>query len=185
MRNALVAALVFVSAWSAAGQTKLSRRIATSPGGGYLVQFRQGVDMVRARNWMRANGFDLIEHADLRPDHLLVAGPRVRLVDIAGDDDVAFVLPASPELIAGEQVIACRGAVLQNGIAAEYVEVGRGWPKDSNGAVALHYFVQSLTGKLDANAALGEIERAFREWQKYGNVTLTRRAAMPARSAPS
>ena len=61
---------------------------------------------------------------------------------------------------------------MQQGISAEYVEVGRGWPKDSSGAVALNYFVQSLTGKLDANAALGEIDRAFREWQKFGNVTL-------------
>ena len=61
---------------------------------------------------------------------------------------------------------------------------GRGWPKDSSGAVALHYFVQSLTGKLEENAARGEIERAFREWQKYANVTLTPGGA-PTRRAPS
>ena len=76
MRNLLIAAVVALSGWSAAGQTKLSPRLATSTGRGYLVQFREGADMPRARRWMAANGFDLLEHPDLRSEDLLVAGPR-------------------------------------------------------------------------------------------------------------
>jgi hypothetical protein len=173
MRNLLIVVIAMSSGWSAAGQTKLSPRLATSPGSGYLVEFREGADMARARRWMAANGFDLMEHPDLRPNHLLVAGSRARLPDVAAGEDVAYILPASTELVAGERVIACGGAITQGGIAAEYVEMGRGWPKDGNGAFSIRYFVQSLSTKLDENAARGEIERAFREWQRYANVSIT------------
>ena len=86
---------------------------------------------------------------------------------------MAYILPASADLVARHRVIACAGAILENGAAGQYVEVGRGWPKDANGAVALRYFFDSLTAKIAESVARGEIERAFREWQKYGDVTLT------------
>ena len=173
MRNLLIAVIAALSGWSAAGQTKLSPRIATSPGSAYLLQFRHGADMAQARRWIAANGFDLIEHRYLRPDHLLVAGSRARLADIAAGEDVDYILPASTELLDGQRLIACGGGITKGGLAAEYVEVGRGWPTDANGAFSIRYFVQSLTTKLDENAARGEIERALREWQKYANVVLT------------
>jgi hypothetical protein len=37
----------------------------------------------------------------------------------------------------------------------------------------LQYVFQSLTPKLDQSLVKGEIERAFREWQKYGNISLS------------
>ena len=65
--------------WPAAGQTKLSPRLATSRRKRLPRAVSPRRRHGRARRWMAANGFDLIEHPDLRPNHLLVAGPRVRL----------------------------------------------------------------------------------------------------------
>src|ERR1035441_5129371 len=55
----------------------------------------------------------------------------------------------------------------------EYVLVSSGWPKDGSGNVALHYFIRSLTSKMDAATAQSEIERALREWTRYANFTLS------------
>jgi hypothetical protein len=181
MRNVLLAAVVLAYGWTAAGQTKLSPRLAMSAGSGYLVQFREGADMARVRRWLLGHGFNLMHHPDLRPNDLLVTGARSRLGDIASREDVAYILPASVELITGERVIACGGAITQQqGQFAGYTDIGRGWSKEGDGPVALHYVIESLTGKLEANAAVGEIERAFREWEKYGAVTLSPATAATA-----
>ena len=59
MRNTLIAALVFVSAWSAAGQTKLSRADRHLAGRRLPRAVSPRVPTwCRARSWMRANGFD-------------------------------------------------------------------------------------------------------------------------------
>jgi hypothetical protein len=162
-----------IAARPIAAQSKISPRIANSGGSAYVVVFRSDADMTRARELVAGGGFDVLEHPDLRPNHLLAAGPRGRLPEIGALDEVAYILPASADLVARHRVIACAGAILENGAAGQYVEVGRGWPKDANGSVALRYFFDSLTAKIADSVARGEIERAFREWQKYGDVTLT------------
>jgi hypothetical protein len=172
MRNRFTPLLLVLAGWSAAAQPKISPRIANAIGSVYVVQFRDGSDMAGARLWLAGNGFDVLEHPDLRPTHLLAAGPRGRLPDIVRDDAVAYILPASPELSGRQRVIACAGPITANEASAPYVQVGRGWPKDTSGNVTVRYVVQSLTGKLEENAARGELERAFREWQTYGNLTL-------------
>jgi hypothetical protein len=173
VRILLVAAVALLSGWPAGAQSRISPRVPVSGGSGYLVQFHEGADMDRARRWMENNGFDVIEHPDLRRNHLLATGPRWRLDAVAEDENVDSIVPASLELLRRERVIACAGGIAPNGGVADYTAVGRGWPKDAGGRVALHYFVQSLSPKIEENAARGEIERALREWQKYGSVTLT------------
>jgi hypothetical protein len=69
--------------------------------------------------------------------------------------------------------MACPGALTQAGPIAEYATVGSGWSKDSSGIASLQYFIQSLTTKVDQNAARSEIERAFREWTKYARISFT------------
>jgi hypothetical protein len=173
LRELLVTVLVLIAARPVAAQSKISPRIANSGGTAYVVVFRPDADMSHARGLLVGGGFDVIEHPDLRPNHLLAAGPRGRLPQLDALDEVAYILPASADLVARHRVIACAGAILENGAAGQYVEVGRGWPKDANGAVALRYFFDSLTAKVADSVARGEIERAFREWQKYGDITLT------------
>ncbi len=173
MRNLTLPLLALLGAASAAAQSKVSPRVAASAGGAYIVQFRPGADMTAAREWLKENGFDLLEHPDLRPGDLLAAGPAARIADVVGDDEVVYVLPASPDLASRQRVMACSGPVTVQGAAASYTAAVGAWSRDASGAAALHYFIQSLTAKLEANAARGEIERAFREWEKYGNVTLT------------
>jgi hypothetical protein len=92
---------------------------------------------------------------------------------VAALDEVAYIMPASADLVAGNPVMGCAGAVTEAGPVGDYVAVGSGWPPDSSGAVVLNYYFQSLTDKLSADVVQAEIERAFNEWQRYAKVTIS------------
>ena len=81
--------------------------------------------------------------------HLVVSGAHSALGALAECDDVAYIMPASAELAAGIPLAGCAGAATEAGPVGEYVLVSRGWPKDAGGNVALHYFIRSLTDKMD------------------------------------
>ena len=151
---------------------KLSPALASEGGSVYLVVFYPDADMAAAREAARAAGLDVLEHPDLLPQQLLLAGPYERVVALAESDEVSYVLPASPDLTAGNRVLACPGASTEFGAIAEYVKVGTGWPQDAAGGVSLGYVFASLTGKVDEATVRSEFARAFQEWAKYAKVNL-------------
>src|SRR5205823_8316972 len=87
-------------------------------------------------------------------------------------DEVAYIFPASPELVNGDDVRACAGAVTTQGPVAQYVLASTGWPQTGarDSPIALHYFFGTLTDKIPAGMVQSEIRRALTEWTKYGNV---------------
>jgi len=154
-------------------QDKLSPLLATQPVAGYLVVFQLDIDMQQARETTRGYHLDILENPAVLSWQLLVTGDYRDVTALAQDDSVAYVLPASLDLITGEPVIGCAGAIAEAGPIAEYVEVGNGWAKDAGGGVSLNYFFQALTEKLGESTVRAEVERAFREWMRYTNLTLS------------
>jgi hypothetical protein len=149
---------------------KLSPRLAQSPPA-YLAIFHPDVDAARARALVSERGLAVVESRGLLPGHLVVSGSASRIAELADLDDVAYVMPASAALAAGAAALGCAGAVTDAGAIGEYATVGSGWAFDSSGAIALRYVFESLTSKLDSAAVKTEIERAFREWAVYANVS--------------
>ena len=152
---------------------KISPLLTDQVTGAVLIEFYADVDMAVAREEVRARGFDVLENASLLAGNLVASGAHSGLVALAECDDVAYIMPASAELAAGIPVTGCAGATTEAGPVGEYVLVSLGWPKDASGNVALHYFIRSLTSKVDPATAQSEIERALREWAKYANFTLS------------
>jgi len=152
---------------------KLSPLLDGLLGGAFLVEFYSDADMVRASAAVVALGFDVLENASLLPQQLVVAGSLARLEALAQLDEVKYILPATPELAAGQVMVGCAGALTEAGAIGDYVLVGRGWPKDASGSVDLKYFFLSLSDRVDPNLARSEIERALREWTRYAKVTLS------------
>lgn len=151
---------------------KISPLLADQVTGALLLIFHLDVDMATARAEVRASGFDVLENPSMLPGQLVISGAYSAIGGLAECDDVAYIMPASADLAAGIPLAACAGAATEAGPVGEYVLVGAGWPKDAGANVALHYFIRSLTTKIDAATARSEIERALREWTKYANFTL-------------
>lgn len=165
--------MAVLCAATASAQSRVSPRIASSGSSAYLIVFRGGVDMDAARDFLAGSGFDLLDHPDLRPNHALVGGPRFRLAQLESIAEIDAVLPASADLVAGRRLVACPGPIVEPSNAASYVLTGRGWPADSNQGVSLRFAFVSLPSTLDQTSARAEIERAFREWEKYSNLMLS------------
>src|SRR6185436_978983 len=135
-----------------------------------IVEFHNDVDMVEARALIVERNLLVLERASLLPNNLLVQGPLDRIMRLSEWDEVAYIFPASPELVNGEDVIACGGPITEVGLMAQYVKAGNGWPHTAGSTLALDYFFGQLTGQLPADTVQSEILRSFNEWVKNANI---------------
>jgi hypothetical protein len=163
-----------------AASDKLSAELETSEVIAYLVMFHPDVSNEDARRIVELQGFEVWEHPDLLPSELLVAAPYERIAGLSEWDEVAYIVPASHDLISGSRVIACAGALTESGPVGQYVKVGKGWPRSNNRA-DLRYVISSITTKMDESTVRSELSRALDEWAKYANLDF--RSGMDA-SAP-
>jgi hypothetical protein len=152
---------------------KLSRLLAGENSGLYLLVFRPDVAPERARDIARRDGYFCHSVDGLLPGHLVVSGHHAALAELAGHDEVAYVLPADPELLIRKRVYGCAGPIMTTSSVAEYRLAATGWPKDEQGRVVLQYVLDSMTRKLDPNIARSQVERALSEWARYANISFT------------
>jgi len=135
-----------------------------------VIEFHPDVRMRRARQLLQGANVQILSHPDLLPNHMLVAATLPALTQIAAFDEVAYIFPASNDLIQGNRVMACNGAEMTGGTAGQYVLVGNGWPGAGAGLVQLEYVFTQMSAKLPVAAAQSEIVRALLEWAKYADV---------------
>ena len=140
--------------------------------GGYLVEFYPDVDMTLARELVGEIGMELQDHPDLLAKQLLVRGSDDQVAALAAWDEVAYVFPASADLLAGNHVLACAGAMSDSGLVGQYVKVSEGWSAGPGG-VELSYIITALTPKLPVSTVQSELARALAEWAKYAPLIFT------------
>jgi hypothetical protein len=158
-------------------EDKISPRLENSVavrGGGdvwFLAEFFADVDRQEARKLAEAAGFQVHRNPDLAKNHLLLYGPSARLQSLAQWDEVAYLFPASRELIHGEPVRAYAGALTSGGAASpQFVTASTGWPKNADGKVILSYVFGTLTGNVASSQVTQEILRALNAWTQYAPV---------------
>jgi hypothetical protein len=145
-----------------------------------VVEFHPDVSPVDARAMVWEQNLMVIEHPDLRSTHLMVFGSAFDIATLTEWDEVAYVFPASADLILGRRVRACAGALSTAGTAGQYVQVGDGWPLDPTGGMTLAYVFSSLTAKLPQLTTRSEILRAFAQWSKNAQVNFVEGASATA-----
>lgn len=146
--------------------------VSAWPPAALIVEFHRDVDANDARALIRDNGLEIREHLGLLPNHLLVEGTAADAARLADWDEVAYVFPASGELLGGLPVLACGGPMTLYGPVGQAVErVGEGWDGPGQGAAQLGYFLGTLASRLPRLEAQVEILRALAEWSKAVRVT--------------
>jgi hypothetical protein len=156
-------------------QDKISPLLAGDQGGAdpvaVLVEFHPDVYLRRAYQLLSRESVQILRHPDLAANHVLVTAARASLPRIAAFDEVAYIFPASQDLIAGNHVMACAGMEMTAGPVGQYVTVGSGWGGPGpDGVVQLAYVFAQMSTKLPVDSAQSEIMRAFQEWAKYANI---------------
>jgi hypothetical protein len=138
-----------------------------------LVEFYQDVDANDARVIAGEAGLLILENPDLLSNHLLVSGTNTQVLDLAEWDEVAYIFPAAPELIAGTPMRGSAAALTKRGAVAQSVALVGGWNGAVKGGADLKYAWVHLTDALPADSVQSEIVRAFSEWAKYAKLTFT------------
>lgn len=139
-----------------------------------VVELYPDVDLNEGRAIANNAGLRILENPDLLPNHLLVRGTPEQVLAMAGWDEVAYVFPASKDLMDGTPLGACAGAMTSQGPVGQAIPlIGDGWDGRGLGSANLKYVFKTVTAKLAANAAQAEIARAFSEWAKHAQVTFT------------
>lgn len=146
-----------------AASDKVSPRAAAASA--WVVVFHPDVRPDDARKLLSAEGFQAIDHPDLLPSHYLATGGNPSA--LASSDEVAYIFPASAELLTGAHVTPCGGASIGEIEIGEYVRSGPGWPVTGPGGLELGYHFGTLTDKLPQTSIQSEILRALTEWSKY------------------
>jgi hypothetical protein len=136
----------------------------------WIVEFHNDVDPALAARVLSENGLTVVPNPDLIPGDFLVSGERSSLTGIADFDEVAYIFPASPEMVAGRPLMPCSGALTQGGTVAQYVTIGNGWTPNTSAGLRLNYVYTTLTSKVPAAQVESEIVRAMNQWSAITNV---------------
>ena len=143
----------------------------------YLVELHPDVDPNVARRLILNMGLELRDNPDLLRQHLMIHAPNAgnalaTLQFLATQDPIAYIFPASADLIAGTPLKVCGGAVTELGPIGQIIATnGDGWDGPGLNAATLNYFFQNVTAQLPAGVPQGEIIRAMGEWAKVIQLT--------------
>jgi Matrixin/Glucodextranase, domain B len=144
--------------------------------GYFLVEFHPDTDMNQARGTLLNMGLVPVANPDLNPLQLMLyltaRQSASALAALTALDEVAYVFPASRELIEGVPAPFYVGALTTNGATGQAIPTyGDGWDGPGLGAAALTYVFSHVTTQLDTATAESEIRRAMAEWSKVVAVT--------------
>ncbi len=140
----------------------------------FLVEFHPDVAPGDAEALVIQNRLILHQRPDLPANQLLVEGSLDSAATLAGWDEVAYIFPASDDLVNGLPVYPCASALTLTGSIGQYIAtVGAGWDGPGQGSAALTYSFEALTGKLTETQVTTQIQRALGEWSKAASVSFT------------
>lgn len=173
-RPANIAGLRAHYAASIRARDKISPLVTSN--GYFLVEFHPDTDMNQARGTLLNMGLVPVDNPDLNPLqlmlHLTARQSASVLAALTALDEVAYVFPASRELIQGIPAPFYVGALTTNGPTGQSIPTfGNGWDGPGLGSAALTYVFSHVTTQLDTATAESEIRRAMAEWSKVAAVT--------------
>ncbi|MGH9631692.1 MAG: matrixin family metalloprotease [Bryobacteraceae bacterium] len=155
-------------------RSKESRMTRTSSADYRMVEFHPDVNRGDAELIVIHMGLELKPHPDLLPHQLLVKGSPDAFLTLAEWDEVAYIFAASPDLIEGQPVHACAGALKESGFIAQYLAtIGDGWDGPGLGGANLTYSIERLTDNIPHDTARSVIQRAFDEWSRHARLHFT------------
>lgn len=127
--------------------------------------------------WLRLiqAGVTILPNQDLSAREYLVRAPYGSLQTIAGWDDVAYVYPASPQMLSGQRIAPCAMGYSGDaglGVAANLVAVfGDGWAGATHGSAIVTYNLNTGALPLEENDVRSVLQSVLAQWGTYADIT--------------
>ncbi len=149
----------------------IAAELSGTNAGHYMVEFHADTEAWVMREIVTESGLRIHEHPDLARHQLVVIARPEQLFELTEWDEVAYIYPASRDLIEGRPVIACAGAATQFAAVGQYVaQVGKGWSTGGGGDTTLQYHFGQLSARLSGDQVREELERALKEWARHARL---------------
>ena len=135
----------------------------------YIVEFHGDISWEERRSLVTESGVEIRDHRDLVGDHMLVRGTLEQMRGLAEWDEVAYIFPASGELVTGLPLVGCLGGATEAGKVGQLTQrIGEGWDGPGLNRANLTYSMQSgVPQRLPATEAFAEIQRAMAAWSVW------------------
>ena len=122
---------------------------ALTDSGHFLIVFHDDVEDAAAGTILQKVGLVSTQNPDLLPHQFLAAGTQDQAFAAAQWDEVAYIYPASEEIVNGRPVYGCAGPLTDFGNVGQYISTfGEGWDGPGRGSIDLTYSFARLTEKL-------------------------------------
>ncbi len=135
-----------------------------------IVEFHPDVQKPVQQAVGAAAGVTLLYPPVLLANHAIANATPEQIRNLAEHDEVAYVFPADPGLLAGDDMMPCAGMLTLAGPIGQYSNIVHGWDLDSGNAAHLGYFFGALTPKLQASTVQTEVLQALTAWSRVTNV---------------
>lgn len=149
---------------------KLSRDLSEAAGDGKshgaVVEMHPDIGREEASLLLGELQLEIVENPDLLAHQWLARGTLEQFTALAGRDEVAYIYPASGELMARTPVAACLGGGVDGlpAAASLVTTFGEGWDGPGQGGAILGFYIGSVTQAVPAGAVHAEAARAMAEW---------------------
>ncbi len=147
--------------------------------GHFLVEFHEDVAPGDARGVLLRLGLTVQENPDLAPEHLMIqvenpAAVPGTLAELAKQDEVNYIFPASPELVKAVPTRAYASPETTAGDVTQNIPTyGNGWAGPSHGAATVGYVFSQMTEQLPSSQTEAAIQQAMAQWSQVVHVTWT------------
>ena len=142
----------------------------------FVVEFHGDVPWEERRALVSESGVEIRDHKDLVGDHMLVRGTLAKVRTLAEWDEVAYIFPASGELVTGLPLVGCVGGATEAGQVGQLTQrIGEGWDGVGLNRANLTYSFQGGVPQRLAEAQVqDEIQRAMAAWSGVVQVAFQR-----------
>jgi hypothetical protein len=155
------------------GETRKDIRSPLSPHPFTIIEFHPDTTADAALNFARDAGATAVRVDGLPPHMIVVQTDRTAILALAQLDAVAWIFPASRQLMSGQAGAFCAGLVRDGGIVASYATEGEGWDGPGRNPAQLGYILVAASSDLSPSLQMAELSRAMDEWSRYVAVDWT------------
>ncbi len=92
------------------------------------------------------------------------------LLHLSKKEPVAWVFPATEDIMASPTLQYCAGMQTSQGIVANYATHGDGWDGPGRGSATLGYYFGTSTSRLPVSLQQSEMVRALNVWSRYAQI---------------
>ncbi len=134
-----------------------------------VVEFHPDATTATVSERLGAAGTSAIPSKALPAYMAAIPTDRAAIETLAADDAVAWIYPATTDLVAGGALM-CEGLVSPLGLVANYATVGDGWDGLGLKTVNLSYYLLAGSRDLGPSLQAAELARALTSWSRYADV---------------